>query len=221
MAKRQPWVTVAEMSRLLRGEYAWEGDFSAKRVHQLVEAGHLKYYKKNKEQISLPSPAAIRWLHAMLLPFCDRPLFTLAEIAKAIASNSNSYWKMQTIQKLCAAYDIPIHFDKAWGELLSPDSFIRLLDALYGYRQPMRFDRMAMIEWMRGMQTNPRQLRWNLPYAALLEGEIGRIVRLQEPERTVRAVAFWEIYRDSKTVSNCLSQYRAEDKKLMERVEKR
>jgi hypothetical protein len=188
--------------------------FTIQRVHLLVKMGYLRYHNEDEEKITLPSPSALRWLHAMLLPPPERPLFTVDEVAKITNSSS------EFIRKLCATYAIPIHADESWGELISPDSFIRLLDSLFGYRTPMRFDRAALVEWMRGMRRD-RQLRYNLAYSQLINTEITRIVRLPEPERTMRAVAFWEAYRDAKMISNCMGEYYATVKAEMGRVEKR
>jgi hypothetical protein len=232
--ERQQFVTLSEMARLLRGaritdspEHPYEhGDFSPERVKLIARLGYLKFHEGDETKVVLPSASAIRWLRAMLLPLPERPLFTLHEITELLASTPRRARKgsdgavRNLIKKLCAAYSIPIHFDEAWGEMLSPTSFIDLLDALHGYRTPARFDRLALIEWMRTI--NPkRRLRWNLPYSKLLEGEIRRIVRLDEPERTMRAVALWEAYRDAKMISNCLGNYRDSMRRKMEVTENR
>lgn len=202
-------VSLEEIAALLQGD---DDDpinaFTPERVLLLVRLGYLK---GDETKVVLPSPGEIRWLGAMLLPLPERPLFTLNEVvlmADIAPPKDNRTTALDLLRKICAAYAIPIHVDEAWGELMSPVSFIRLLDALFGYREPMRFDRAALVEWMRGLKTGKR-LRCNLSYSRLLELEIRRVARLREPERTMRAVAFWESYYDAKTISNCLTRYRA------------
>jgi hypothetical protein len=216
VSESTPFVSVAEMATMLRVE--------ADRVPLLVKLGYLRYHEGDESKIALPKRTSIRWLRLMLLPLPNRPLFTLQEVAKMseiIPARKGGGWQgegIKLIRKLCATYAIPIYADEQFGELMSPDSFIQLLDALFGYREPMRFDRTALVEWMRGLKTN-RRLRYNLPYSKLLESEIGRIVRLNDPERTMRAVALWEAYRDAKLVSTCIAKYKSSVKHEMKVVE--
>jgi len=201
-----------------------EGEFTPERVLLLVRLGYLKFYQGDETKVVLPPPGAIRWLRLMLLPLPERPLFTLEEVVQlaeiAPPPGKKGVQGIVLLRKLCAAFSIPIHVDDGFGELMSPISFIRLLDALFGYRDPMRFDRAALMEWMRGMKTGYR-LRCHLPYSKLLELEIRRIARLREPERTMRAVALWESYYDAKRVSNCVGQYRVSVRRRMEWLEAR
>lgn len=196
------------------------------KIPLLIKLGYLHYHEGDESKVDLPTRTSIRWLRLMLLPLPNRPLFTLQEVAKMseiVPLRSGGGWQgegVKLIRKLCATYAIPIYADEQFGELMTPDSFIRLLDALFGYREPMRFDRAALVEWMRGLKTG-RRLRYNLPYSKLLEGEIRRIVALNEPERTVRAVALWEAYRDAKMVSNCIAGYKKSVKREMKAAERK
>lgn len=217
------WVTLSQMGELLQGddELYDEGEFSPERVLLLVRHGYLKFWQGDETKIAHPGGYAIRWLRLMLLPLPQRPLFTLtevAEMAQMMSPKGDRAEGLPLLRKICASYVISIHVDEAFGELLSPQGFIRLLDTLFGYREPMRFDRVALVEWMRGLKTGQR-LRSNLPYSRLLELEIRRIARLKEPERTMRAVALWESYYDAKRVANCLANYRRRVKREMMRTE--
>ncbi len=201
------------------------------RIPLLIDLGLLIEHTKEGEgwrRVYCPSGPTIRWIKAMLLPLPERPLFrvsevlALTELSHGPKRNSSSpvHRPHQLFHRLCAAYAIPLHVDPRWGELMSPSSLIRFLDALHGYRQPMRFDRAALVTWLRGMQPKS-EVKFSLPYSKLIEAEIARIVRLDEPERTVRAVALWESYRDAKMLSQCMGDYRVKVREQMSRVERR
>jgi hypothetical protein len=76
-----------------------------------------------------------------------------------------------------------------------------------------------LMEWMRASAPNLR-LRSHLPYSKLVEGEIDRIAKLEEPERTIQATAFWERYRAAKKVSDCLGKKNREAARLGRQLRK-
>jgi hypothetical protein len=165
------------------------------------------------ERVDLPPRAAMEWLRQMFLPLPQRPLFKIKEVCLMAEV------ALPLLRQIMLAYAIPIHRDPALGELISPESFIRLLDGLHGYREPNRFDRAMLIEWMQAAQPESR-VRAHLPYSRLLDLEIERIAKLEEPERTVRATELWERYKDARRVSDCLRQVKSDVKQVGLRLQR-
>ena len=104
-----------------------------------------------------------------------------------------------------AAWNIPIHYDLALGELVSPDSLIQLINALHSLRDPLRLDHAALLAWMQGMSPK-NKIRKLLPYSKLIEREIARIAQLSQPERTTQAYQFWKRYKSARFVSHAIDR---------------
>lgn len=68
-----------------------------------------------------------------------------------------------------------------------------------------RFDRVEMLTFLLNalMPTSRKPLK-RPRYTKRLELEIKRIAQLSNPERTVRAMALYEAWRDSRTVQECI-----------------
>jgi hypothetical protein len=118
-----------------------------------------------------------------------------------------------------------LYDDPAFGELLSIRQFHRLFDKLHDSREMIRFDRQAMITMLRRVESPPQVFRVNpLPYSKRVEQELIRIGNLREPDRTLRAVAFYEAYSDAATIKECLARYKeltaGEEPEIEERLAK-
>ena len=174
---------------------------SEKVVQKLIRIGYLKRGrgKGRGRLIELPPLSALRWLKLMLQPLPLRPLFTLPEIVQM------SGLKMGKLREIMLAWNIPIHYDLALGELVSPDSLIQLINALHSLRDPLRLDHAALLAWMQGMSPK-NKIRKLLPYSKLIEREIARIAQLSQPERTTQAYQFWKRYKSARFVSHAIDR---------------
>jgi hypothetical protein len=166
-------------------------------VRELLKRGYLKRARK-PGQIELPPRSALQWLKLMLLPLPSRPLFTLAEIMELSGLSS------KLLRKIILAWNIPLHYDPAFGELMSPSSLIELINVLHGLKEPVRFDRVVLLNWMQGMMPRDRYVRPKLPYSKLIDQEIKRIAALAEPERTIASQRFYKAYLDARIVSDAI-----------------
>jgi hypothetical protein len=182
-------IPVAQLAQLL--------DTSPQRVNKLIKLGYLKGGKGR--QVELPPRSALQWLKQMLLPLPRRPLFTIPEILGI------SGLPLKLFRRIVLAWDIPLHYDPAFGELISPDSLITLINALHSIREPVRFDRIVLLTWMQGLGSN-KYVRPKLPYSRLIDLEIKRIAHLPEPERTTAANAFYNAYKDARRVSHVIDR---------------
>jgi hypothetical protein len=165
-------------------------------VNKLIRKGYLRGGKG--QMVELPPRSALQWLKLMLQPLPLRPLFTVPEILEL------SGLTMRVFREIVLAWEIPLYFDPALGELISPDSLIKLINALHSLREPVRFDRAVLLNWMQGIGSN-KQVKPKLPYSKLIELEIQRIAKLEEPARTISARAFYNAFKEARLVSHALN----------------
>lgn len=177
-----------EMARLLKT--------SPVRISQLIESGYLR--RIGEKEIELPPHSVLQWLKLMLLPLPSRPLFTLSEIERMSGLGK------VTLKKVILAWKIPLYYDPMFGELMSPSSLITLINALHSLKEPVRFDRIVLLNWMQGMGRT-RYITPKLPYSKMVEKEIKRIAQLAEPERTISSQAFYQAYRDARILSDAIN----------------
>lgn len=146
-----------------------------------------------------PPPAAMVWLRTMFTPIPMRP-FLPSQMAADLTG-----CHLADLRRLCLLYNIPLQDDPVFGELMSVSAFHRFFESLHHFREPSRFDRMALLGML--MQAVPEYLRApkTMPFSKRLEKEIIRISRLKEPERTERAMDLWEAYSDAKTVASSIA----------------
>lgn len=158
----------------------------------------IAYLKGGKGLVELPPPAALAWLKQMLQPLPLRPLFKIDEVLQMSGLNKKLF------RQIILAWEIPLHYDHFLGELMSPVSLIQLINALHSLREPLRFDRAVLLNWMQGLGSD-RQIKPKLPYSKLIEDEIARIAQLKEPERTMAARGFYYAFKDARTISHALN----------------
>jgi hypothetical protein len=152
--------------------------------------------------VGRPEPAALAWLRGALQPLALRPFLTIGQTADLMHSDEAS------LRLLCVSYDIQLYIDPVFGEMLTIRQFHKLWNKLRDTRDGARFDRQAMITLLRTAVNQSNAFRPSpLNYSKRLEIELIRIAKLDEPNRTMRAVAFWEAYRDAKNIRACLSRY--------------
>jgi len=195
-----------------RSEYITVRDLAAElkvdpeRLRPLIDLQYLRILHAGEYlvdcQVARPLPAAMDWLKQMMAPIHMRALLPVDVAAELLRCDSVD------IRKFCLAWNIPMYFDPAFGELLSPTNFFRLFQKLFQVNSgEARYDRQMLLKIL--ATGNEQRERTNpLPYSRMLEREIARISRLPEPDRTVRAVALYDAFVDAKTVKECISEYR-------------
>lgn len=205
----QPVIKVSELARKLQTSHA--------RIHALIRAGYLRKYGRTTKWFGYqllypPSPSTFAWIKAGFAPLNERPIVKVKEAAQMAQCS------VEELRRLCFSHNIPIHADLAFGELLTVDDIARLTEALYISRDPQRFDRGAFLHFLRGVRSVKKVRVKPLPYSDKIENEIKRIARMGEPQRTIRAAAFIEAYRDAKTVADCLEKYGVRTSLRIQRV---
>lgn len=167
-----------------------------------------------------PEPEAMAWLRTMFLPLPLRPCLTSAMVSDIVGC------EVSELRALCLMYDIPLQADPVFGELMSISSFHRFINAYHHFKEPTRLDRQGLMEMLLEALPYGEGLERaipNLKFSHRLDMEIRRIARLPEPDRTMRAVAFLEAYKDAKNITDAWTRYQAlmqPEIQGMERVEK-
>jgi hypothetical protein len=200
------------------------GISDVERLRPLIDHHYLRMLEAHEYLpdclVGRPGPGAIKWLKGMLQPISLRPFLPVEMAARLMETN------VATLRSLALSHNIQLYDDPAFGELLSIRQFHRLFDKLHDSQDGMiRFDRQAMITMLRRIESPPQVFRTKpLPYSKRVEQELIRIGNLREPDRTLRAVAFWEAYQDASTIKECLLRYReltaGEEPEIEERLAK-
>lgn len=200
-----PAGTVASLSEL-----ANELRTSPTRLYRLILTGYLVLVQNAKHDadvlVQRPPEKAMQWLRGIFAPLYLRPILELRQAAVMMGV------EVRDLKAIAIDYGIQLYVDEGFGEVISVVDFHRLHRALVRERRPARFDRqslMGVLALIRGISIPTSEKGYNLPYHERLELEIKRICRLNEPERTARACAFYEAYMDAKTMNDCLEKYHA------------
>ena len=195
---KSAYVTVRDLAKEL-------GVSDPEQLRPLIDHAYLRILESREYLpdclVGRPEPAALEWLKGALRPAVLRPFLSLDHAAELMESDANS------LRVLCLSYDIQLYVDPVFGEMLSVRQFHKLFNRLHETRDGSRFDRQAMISLLRRVEHQPFR-KEPLPYSKRLEQELIRIAKLPEPGRTLRAVAFFESYRDATTLLDCYSRYR-------------
>ena len=178
------------------------------RLRPLIERQYLKVLEVHDYLddclVGRPQPAALAWLSNMFKPLMMRPILP-ADIAAELLRVT-----LKDFRRLCIAYNAPLCDDPAFGELITLRDFYTLFSNIHKTRgTPYRFDRQALLSLTR-ISDHTIRADVPLPYNVKIEQEIRRIAALPEPDRTVRAVALCNAYRDAQTVTQCYAAYKNE-----------
>ena len=189
-------------------DLARELDTDPRRLFPVVDAGYLKVIQELQPRehtvVRKPPQKAIDWLRGMFAPIWLKPMLPLRDAAELLSATPAE------LRQVAIEYSIPLHMDLAFGELISVTNFHRLHRSLVRTRRPLRYDRQALlgvIALMRGIPTPLKDKAFKFKYSDRLEMEIVRIGKLQEPQRTSMALAFYTAYHDAKTVADCLERF--------------
>ena len=163
----------------------------------LVTAGYLVIVQTadvlKDTLVGKPTQNMIDWFRAMFGPVALRPMVPIKEVA------AMALVKLDHFIELCERFHLPIYDDPIFGGLVSPRTVI----TFYGkYRQtmmPVRVDRVTLIDFlgrMKGFKVK-RPIRLVEVFWKSFDEEIKRIAALPEPQRTIAATAFWQMFNDA------------------------
>jgi len=174
------------------------------RIQPLIDRGYLRVMIAGETLettiVARPLPAAMAWLSTMFVPLRMRPMLPAGEVATFLQLSAAAF------RSYAIHYNIPVYDDPVFGELITLASLYAFQQALYDERSVTRYDRQTMLAMM--CKKNPVLGRTKYTaYSKKIEAEIMRISHMEEPDRTMRAVAFWTAYRDAETVYKCLEDY--------------
>ena len=191
-------VTAQDLARELRTK--------PQRIYSLLDHGYLTaIFRSDFPDLTLierPAPGVLAWLRMMLHHQDYRPMFPVSVAAELLKISSRD------IRRLCADAGQPIHVDPFFGEIISLHTVEKLRRNLWLTRNPMSFDRQGMLEMFASyLRIKLRCGRPEVPPHVRINEEISRINRLEEPDRFVRAAAFWAAYNDARSVAECLRLY--------------
>lgn len=217
--KRRPPVAASE--HVTVRDFAAELNVEPERIRPLLDRQYIRIIKAEPyledTLIARPYAVGVKWLKRMFAPLRLVPLLPLHNVAMLLGLLT-----VDDVRHLCLNYDITVHDDVVFGELLSVSDFYRLWRNLYISRYN-RFDRqmmMFMINNAKGKsEKNPRAM----DYYDALEEEIKRVSRMEEPDRTFRATALYEAFRDVQKISEVQKTYQEKlgrKKSKLERIEK-
>jgi hypothetical protein len=168
--------------------------------------------------VARPSPEAMGWLRTMFMPLDMRPLIPVSEVVATFGISEDE------LRYICVTDNLPIYNDPVFGELMSVTGFWALSKGLVAMRNPLRSDRQMLMMVLAQMK-NVRDLGRLKPlsYSERLESEIRRIMKLPEPDRTLRAADFFRAYQDANTLTDLLEKYETvptgRQKRIMKRTE--
>ena len=189
----------------------------------LLEKSYLRIMSQGENiastVVARPLPAAMDWLRSMFMPLELRPFIPATQVMDALGLTEDDF------HYLCVTDNIPLHYDPAFGELMTVTGFVMLQKSWIQMLHPMRSDRQAillMLGYLKGV--DPPARAKPLPYSARIDNEIRRIAQMQEPDKTMRATDFWKAYTEAVSVANCLKMMpkgpaRGRERMLHKRIE--
>lgn len=174
------------------------------RVQALIDRGYLRVMfpgmTVESTLVARPLPAAFAWLQSMFAPLRMRPMYPVAEVARLLGQ------PVKDLRGFCVHYNLPLHDDPIFGELISLATVHKVLDAIHSDRLQVRFDSQAMLFAMAKRYKLPG-LSQRRSFSYQLEKEISRLCHVQEPDRTIRAAALYHAYMGAKNIKDCLLKY--------------
>ena len=204
------------------------------RLRPLIQNEYLRVVipsaKLESTIVAHPHEDALQWLKQMFCPLIRQPFVRLADVHDMIKGYKGRKIERDAtarLGQLCMMYGIPLLFDPVFGELLTIEGLNQLLIVQGIAKKAGPKSRVGMLSFLlqslphRSRPSSNGDARWKkqkeheiratfeVPkYYQRLELEINRIAHLPEPQRTIRAVSLREAWRDARTVSRLLGDYR-------------
>ena len=179
--------------------FAAELGVEPERIRTLIDRQYIRIIKAEPyledSIIARPHIASVRWLKRMFAPLRMVPLIPLGYVYVLLRLRN-----IDEVRHLCLNYDLTIHDDPVFEETLTIADFWTLWRNIH-LSKHNRFDRQMMLFMFannRGKGRSPRMMG----YSEALEQEIKRVAAMPEPDRTFRATALYECFRDARKLSN-------------------
>lgn len=194
-AATSPVITLATLAQSL--------NVPVSRLLPLARENYLKLQSSGEpapnSYVEVPPAAALQWLRQFLQPAQAKPLFTLEDVADLLGLSE------QDTKEAAASYDIPVTLDSALGLLFSMWAVRELARVLTAagvdHAQSQRFDRQALVHFLLGDAVQNQVTVTPPTFEHALEIELERVAALPEPQRSTRAAALWQQWRDARVVA--------------------
>jgi hypothetical protein len=171
----------------------------------LVTSGYLVIVQTADELkhtlVGKPSQSMIDWFRAMLGPANQRPIMPIKDVARMFRV------KLHQLIDLCERFGIPIYKDPLFEGLISARGVFAFYKMYREVVSPMRVDRQTLFEVLarlKGAERTGRQGHVREIFIPAFDREIQRIAALPEPQRTIAATAFWQIFSDADLLTDVL-----------------
>jgi len=203
LRRTEKFLPAAEQITL--SKLASELSVDVERLRPLIDHQYLKLIKVNEFLddciVARPYPDGMRWLRNMLAPLALQHLLPIKYAAEML------WLELPEVRSACVYYDVQVQEDPAFGELMTIEGFYELFNKLNRNRSSWRFDRQAMFQAISYGIDKPMPKKKVIPYDQMLEDEIRRVRKMEEPERGFRATALYKAFRDAKDVDECRRRY--------------
>jgi hypothetical protein len=171
-----------------------------------VEQGYLRQVSTDGTPLGTfvykPLPEFEDWLRSLLGPLSMRVLMPVSDLCKLLTM------KTKIFTNLCFLFKIPLHSDPVFGDMMSAKDYYRFLVHYDRFRGFIHTDRQTFVSVLARLRGKKIRI-WDLArFSQLLEDEIQRISRLDEPQRTVAATALWCNYTEAAKFTAVLPQDR-------------
>lgn len=163
----------------------------------LIAAGYLNIVETagelKKTLVAKPTQNMIDWFRAMLGPVQLRPMIPAREVARMFRL------KPHQVVSVCERLHLPIYDDPVFGGLVSAKTIFTINSFYLEIVSPMRVDRQTLVTIIGRLKgkSPARSYRFVHVYFTSFEKEIQRIAKLMEPQRTIAATAFWQVFTDA------------------------
>jgi hypothetical protein len=205
-------------------------------VQRLIQYKYLRVVMEKTDPlqtvVSAPNEKGIEWLRMMATPIHQIPLVRLEDVHKMLRPYQgqlrgnvlrNAAYK---VRQVCLSFNIPIYLDPIYGELITIEGLDKLVHCMRIYRCPVRYDRATMLGFL--LNAMPKPSSWGdrknplkVPrYTQRLSLEIHRIMQLEQPERTIQAIALYEAWADARGVQECLTNFKYQGSRTAKRIKR-
>ena len=203
--KRRPPVAASDhiTVRTLAAELGVEPE----RIRALVDRQYIRIIKAEPYLedciVARPYAAGMKWLKRMFAPLRMIPLIPISYVSDLLGIRHVS-----EVRHFCLNYNITIYDDPVFEETINISDFYKLWRGIF-LSKFNRFDSQMMLFMFANVKgpkdRNPRLMG----YDDALEQEIRRVAKMPEPDRTFRAVALYESFRNAIKISAVRRMYEA------------
>lgn len=170
----------------------------------LAERGYLTLLSRGDSHwttmLAMPDAADLQWLRGMLALIPRRPMLPIEVCALGLGVSADD------ARSLIIESGVPFYVDPVFGEVVSLQAYQRMGRKLFCRLYPLGFDRLDMLRVLTPLLPERKSF---VRDTRRVENEIGRIAKMEEPDRTLHAMALWESWNDAEGFLNCIQRYEA------------